>query len=53
MPLLWLSWSLLENHMRQLYAPNGKKIVGTSDTVPVTSYVHGWESNGTPIYDDL
>ncbi|WP_321967179.1 hypothetical protein [Burkholderia cepacia] len=37
--------------MRQLYGPNGKKIVGTSDTVPVTSYVYGWENNGTPIYD--
>lgn len=36
--------------MRQLYAPNGKKIVGTSDLAPVTSYVCGWDDDGIPIY---
>jgi hypothetical protein len=36
--------------MKQLYAPNGKKITGTADTVKAVAGVEGWEEDGEPIY---
>lgn len=37
--------------MRQLYAPNGNKIIGTSELVPGTTGVSGWNNDGTPIWE--
>ncbi|MBR8189244.1 hypothetical protein KDW82_09235 [Burkholderia vietnamiensis] len=37
--------------MRQLYAPNGNKIVGTSDLVPGTANVSGWNDDDTPVWE--
>ncbi|KVQ35823.1 hypothetical protein WK03_35755 [Burkholderia cepacia] len=36
--------------MKQLFAPNGLRIVGTEELVPGIAVVNGWEANGAPIY---
>ena len=36
--------------MKQLYAPNGKRIIGTSEMIPGTAIVNGWSDTGEPIY---
>jgi len=36
--------------MKQFYAPNGLKIIGTADTVKAVANISGWEENGEPIY---
>lgn len=36
--------------MKQLYAPNGLKIVGTADTVKAVAQISGWEEDGEPIF---
>ena len=36
--------------MKQLFAPNGKRIIGTSERIPGTAIVNGWTETGEPIY---
>jgi hypothetical protein len=36
--------------MKQLYAPNGLKVIGTADVLPAIALIDGFEDDGSPIY---
>jgi hypothetical protein len=36
--------------MKQLFAPNGKRIVGTADTVRAVANISHWDEGGNPVF---
>ncbi|CAG9228582.1 hypothetical protein [Burkholderia vietnamiensis] len=36
--------------MKQLFAPNGLRIIGTEELIPGVAVVTGWKDNGEPIH---
>jgi hypothetical protein len=36
--------------MKQLFAPNGKRIVGTADTVKAVANISHWDESGAPVF---